>query len=589
MKHLLHMARHTIVLSWRADPKATALVGAIVLLEVGALALFALAQRWVVDTAFDSTALALAAAAVLGGVAYAVGAAGGRLVVNLQQDLAERVDITLNKEVLDITTRLRTLEHLERPEYLDRVSLLGRSTSELAGAGIALCRTASAVISVALSVFLLSTVHATLGLVVLLALPPIYMSMVAQRHRERARRRAATDERRDARLHKLAIEAGSAQQIRVMGSERLIDDWADAARLRLIRLQVKAYLAATGWQITGWVIYSAGFAAALAIAAGMVGVGAITLGSLVLVVTLGTRLRAEVRLAVGSIQQVARAATAAQHYVWLRDFDRAAVVSAGTRPVTARVGRIELRGVSFTYPGATAPVLRDVNLTLEAGQTVALVGLNGAGKTTLVKLLMGMYDPTDGAVLLDGRPMSDFVAEGWRRRTSGAFQDSSRFKITVAEAVGIGDLDRVDDATAIRRAIDATGVDTIVDRLPDGVDTLLDRSMGGHELSGGQWQRLALARAYMREEPNLQVLDEPTAALDPQAEHEMHTLYSERTSDAPGLITLLVSHRFSTVRMADAIVVLRDGAVVEHGSHQSLIEAGGDYAELYESQAQQYQ
>lgn len=589
MKDLLHLARHTIVLSWRADPKAFAVVGAIVLLEVGALALFALAQRWVVDTAFDSTALALAAAAVLGGVAYAVGAAGNRVVVNLQQDLAERVDISLNREVLGITTRLRTLEHLERPEYLDRVALLGRSTSELAAAGISLCRTASAIISVGLSVFLLSTVHATLGLLVLLALPPIYMSMLAHRHRERARRKTATDERRDARLHQLSIEAGSAQQIRVMGSERLIDDWADAARLRLLRLQVKAYLAATGWQVAGWVVYSAGFAATLAIAVSRVGAGAATLGSLVLVVTLGTRLRAEVRRAVDSIQQVARAATAAQHYIWLRDFDRAAMASAGTRPVTAPVGRIELRGVSFTYPGATAPVLRDVELTLEAGQTVALVGLNGAGKTTLVKLLTGMYDPTEGTVLLDGRPMSDVDAEGWRRRTSGAFQDSTRFKTTVGEAVGIGDLDRIDDTDAVRRAIDATGVDVFVDRLPDGVDTLLDRSMGGHELSGGQWQRLALARAYMREAPDLQVLDEPTAALDPQSEHEMHALYSERTSNTPGLITLLVSHRFSTVRMADEIVVLRDGAVAERGSHRSLLEAGGDYAELYESQAQQYQ
>jgi ATP-binding cassette subfamily B protein len=588
MSALLQLARHTIALSWRADRRATIVLVAIVVLESVASVSYALAQRWLIDTAFAETAAALTAAAVVGGLAWAVSAAGNRIVVNLQQDLSERVDLTLNEEIIGISTRLRTLEHLERPEYHDRVSLLGKSTRELALAGMGLCRAASAVISVALSVILLSSVHIALGLLVLLALPPIWFSMIAQRHRERARQKSATDERRDDRLHRLAIEPDSAQQIRVAAAETLIDDWADQARARFLRVQNRSQLAATGWELLGWAVYTCGFTATLLLAIAMVGTGAATLGSFVLAVTLATRLRGEVRRAVDSIKQVAQAALAAGHYVWLRDFDRSATAASGTLPVTGPVARIELRGAGFTYPGATEPVLRGVDLTLTAGQTVALVGLNGAGKTTLVKLLTGMYDPTEGDVLLDGRPLPAFDAASWRRRTSGAFQDSFRLRTQIDEAVGVGDLDRADDAARIRLAMEATGVHVFVDRLPKGAATMLDRSMGGHELSGGQWQRLALARAHMREEPNLQILDEPTAALDPQAEHEVHELYAAQTANATGQITLLVSHRFSTVRMADLIVVLKGGTIVERGTHQDLMAADGAYAELYESQASQY-
>lgn len=587
MRHLMAMARRTMALSWRADPRATALVGVIVLFEAGALALFALTQRWVVDSAVEGTATALAAAAALGGTAYMITAAGSRLLVTLQQDLSERVDIMLNEEILTISTRLRKLEHLERPEFHDRMAALGKGTGRLAASGIALSRTAAAVLSVALSVLLLAAIHPALGLLVLLALPPIGTGMIAQRGMERSHRVAAEDERRDVSLHRLSISADSAQQIRVMGAAHRIDQWADSARRRHLRLQTRAMFAATGWRVTGWAVYTAGFAATLVIAADEVGSGTATLGGLILVATLGTRLRAEVSRAVDSILQVSQAADTAAHYVWLREYERSAADANGTRPA-GPVSRIELRDVAFAYDEGAEPVLRGVNLTLEAGRTVALVGRNGAGKTTLVKLLTGMYDPTSGTILFDGAPMSELDAETWRRRTSGAFQDSMRLKTTVAEAVGVGDLEHVEDRSRIRRAIEATGTDAFVNALPDGADTLLDPAMGGQDLSGGQWQRLALARAHMREDPGLLILDEPTAALDPQAEHEIHTLYADRTASAPEQITLVVTHRFSTVRSADLIVVLDAGAVVETGSHEALMASGGKYADLYERQAGQY-
>jgi ATP-binding cassette subfamily B protein len=588
MNAILQLARHTITLAWRAAPGITIVVGALVVLEAFAAVCIALSQRWIVDNTDTGALAALVIVAVLGGFAYAVNAAGNRIVTNLSQTLAEHVDRTLNEEIIGISTRVPTLEHLERPEFHDRVTLLGKSTYELAHSGIGLVRAASATVSVVLSVILLSSVHIALGLLVLLAFPPIWTSMVAQRHRAEAQKRAAAEERRDERLHRLAVEPESAQQIRVMGAADVIDTWADEARVRYLSTRDRGLAVAIGWELAGWAVYMLGFAATLALAAGMVGSGAATLGSFVLAVTLATRLRGEVRRTVESIKQVARGATAAEHYVWLRDHGRDQAAAAGTVQVTGPVRRIELRGAGFTYPGAPEPVLRGIDLTLEAGQTIALVGLNGAGKTTLVKLLTGMYPPTEGEVLLDGRPVSEFDAASWRRQTTGAFQDSFRLKTTVAEAVGVGDLDRVDDADRIRLAIEETGVHAFVDRLPEGTDTLLDRSMGGHELSGGQWQRLALARAHMRTDANLQVLDEPTAALDPQAEHEMHELYEARTTDAAEQITLLVSHRFSTVRMANLIVVLKDGTIVEQGTHAGLMASGGAYAALYESQASQY-
>jgi ATP-binding cassette subfamily B protein len=588
MNALLQLARHTLALAWRSDRRATIALGALVVLEAFAAVGFALSQRWIVDNAGTGAVVALAIAAILGGIAAAVNAAGNRIVNLLRENLAERVDLTLNEEVIGISTGVPTLEHLERPEFHDRVSLLGKSTYELALSGIGLARAGSAAVSVVLSVILLSGIHIALGLLVLLAFPPIWMSMIAQRHREAARRRAAADERRDERLHRLAVEPESAQQIRVMAAADAIDAWADESRARHLRVRDRGLLAATGWELLGWGIYTLGFTATIALAISMVGMGAATLGSFVLAVTLATRLRGEVRRTVESIKQVAQAATAAEHYVWLKDYAQLERAAAGADPVTGPVGRIELRGAGFTYPGAAAPVLHGVDLTLEAGQTVALVGLNGAGKTTLVKLLTGMYAPTEGEVLLDGRPLADFDPASWRRHTTGAIQDSFRLKTTVSEAVGVGDLEHAGDAERIRLAIEATGVQAFVDRLPEGTETLLDRSMGGHEPSGGQWQRLALARAHMRTDSNLQVLDEPTAALDPQAEHEVHELYAERTANATGRITLLVSHRFSTVRMADLIVVLDNGEIVERGTHRDLMASRGAYAALYESQANQY-
>jgi ATP-binding cassette subfamily B protein len=218
---------------------------------------------------------------------------------------------------------------------------------------------------------------------------------------------------------------------------------------------------------------------------------------------------------------------------------------------------------------------------------VAIVGENGAGKTTLVKLLSGMYRPTSGRILVDGVNLADMPSDAWRARLSGAFQDFFRFELTAGRSVGLGDLPRLDERPAVLAAVERAGAADVVERLAAGLDTQLGPTWdGGVELSFGQWQKLALARGFMRDAPHLLVLDEPTAALDAETEHALFERYAA-AARGDG-ITILVSHRFSTVRMADSIVVLDGARVVESGSHESLMARGGHYAELYGIQAAAY-
>jgi ATP-binding cassette subfamily B protein len=237
-------------------------------------------------------------------------------------------------------------------------------------------------------------------------------------------------------------------------------------------------------------------------------------------------------------------------------------------------------------------VLEDVDLRLPAGGTVAIVGDNGAGKSTLVKLIARFYEPTEGRVSVDGVDLRELDVEAWRARLSAGFQDFARFELAAREVVGVGDLPRAADAPAVEAALARAGATQVVADLPAGLDTPLGPSFeDGHDLSGGQWQKLALGRAFMRESPLVLLLDEPTASLDAEAEHELFDRYAagaRRAAAATGAITVLVSHRFSTVRTADTIVVLSGGRVTETGSHAQLMARGGEYAALYELQASGY-
>ena len=246
--------------------------------------------------------------------------------------------------------------------------------------------------------------------------------------------------------------------------------------------------------------------------------------------------------------------------------------------------------MSFAYPDREVAALSDVSLKLPAGGVIALVGENGSGKSTLVKLLCGFYRPTAGRILVDGEDLAAMSIEAWRARVCAAFQDYANFEFVVHESVGVGEVAQIGRKELVAGALGRAGGAALAELEPGGLDTMLGRKWGGTDLSGGQWQKLALARALVRENPLLVVFDEPTAALDAAAEHEMFERFAAeaRSGEAAGRVTLLISHRFSTVRMADAIAVIDQGRLKEFGSHRALMAKGGLYAELFELQAKAY-
>jgi ATP-binding cassette subfamily B protein len=245
----------------------------------------------------------------------------------------------------------------------------------------------------------------------------------------------------------------------------------------------------------------------------------------------------------------------------------------------------EFRNVSFTYPGTNRTVLHNFNFTLSPGERIALIGENGQGKTTVVKLITRLYDPTEGQILLDGVDLRDYSLEDLHRHIGVIFQDFMRFEMTARENIAVGRVDQPHSESDLEDAAHKSLADEVVKKLSGGYDQILGRRFeGGVELSGGEWQKIALARAYLRD-AQLLILDEPTAALDARSELEVFERFAELTL---GKMALLISHRFSTVRMADRIVVLSGGRLIEEGNHEQLMRAGGLYAEMFEMQAASY-
>ena len=263
----------------------------------------------------------------------------------------------------------------------------------------------------------------------------------------------------------------------------------------------------------------------------------------------------------------------------------AARVTPARVPPRGRPLAIELRSVSFRYPGHEAWALRDVSFTLAPGEKLGLVGENGAGKSTLVKLLLRLHDPTEGQILYGGVDLRDMDPHDLRSRVGAVFQDFVRYQFTAAENIGLGNPAHLEDRARIEEAARRGGAAGVIEGLPQRYDTVLGGWFErGHEISAGQWQKLAVARAFMREAEVL-ILDEPTASIDAESEHELFQHFQALAADRTAIV---ISHRFSTVRIADRIAVLHGGRLEELGSHHQLIEAGGRYAHLFQLQAQGY-
>jgi ATP-binding cassette subfamily B protein len=387
----------------------------------------------------------------------------------------------------------------------------------------------------------------------------------------------------------MATTAGPGKEVRVAGTAaRLLEQrrrawaqwWSDVGRARWV---------SAAWNGGAWALFGVGYVAAIAfVAYGL----AASPGNVLLALAAGANLSRYLGVTVGQAEFLRWTIDATRRLVWLERY-AAQHEDTADRPVPDRLrGGIRLEHVSFRYPGTDALVLDEVNLELPARSVVALVGENGAGKTTLVKLLCKFYAPTTGHISVDGTDLARVSTSSWRARLAGAFQDFFRFEFLARTTIGLGDLPRADERPVLETAVERAGAGDVVARMPRGLDTQLGPTWHeGVELSFGQWQKLALARGFMRDAPLLVVLDEPTAALDAETEHALFERFAAASHAAndDGRITVLVSHRFSTVRMADLIVVLDGARVAEAGSHQQLMARNGLYAELYGIQAKAYQ
>jgi ATP-binding cassette subfamily B protein len=395
----------------------------------------------------------------------------------------------------------------------------------------------------------------------------------------------------------MATTAPPGKEVRVTGiGGRLLEKRREAWE-GWYRLVSRARWDSALWHTLAWGIFGAGYLGAVVfVSVALHG----TAAQVLLVLAAGSRLSAYISATVGEIGFLRGIwLDGSRRLAWLEDY-AAALAEDADVPVPDRLTRgIRLEHVCFSYPGSARRALEDVNLELPAGKVVALVGENGAGKSTLVKLLCRMYQPDSGQILVDGVSLARMPASDWRARLAGAFQDFFRFEFRARHTVGLGDVSRIDDAAAVTAAVARAGAGDVVAGLGAGLDTQLGATWpGGAEVSFGQWQKFALARGFMRDHPLLLVLDEPTAALDAETEHALFERYAAvaqgghssvgAANHSDGRITLLVSHRFSTVRMADLIVVLDGAHIAEVGSHEELVANGGPYAELYEIQAAAY-
>jgi ATP-binding cassette subfamily B protein len=507
----------------------------------------------------------------------------------VQRRFRDKVTIALESHVATLLASIATIAHHERPEYLDRLAVLRNQVFMLDHMYMSLFTTCAWILRLVVTVGLLVSIHPALALLLLFALPTVLTSAWRPGVERGAYERGAQANRLARHLFDIATTAPAGKEVRVTGiGDRLIKERRLAWEFGNRPISAARWRTAA-WHTAAWAIFGAGYVAAIVFVAYGLGAPA---GDVLLALAAGSRLSFYVGATVGEIGFLRGVwMDAAIRLAWLEDYSNSLVVNAD-QPAPARLARgIRFEHVSFAYPGTDRLVLNDVNLDLPAGSVVAVVGENGAGKSTLVKLLAKMYEPTSGRILIDQTELSRIAPAEWRARLAGAFQDFFRFEFVARHTVGVGDVPRLDDEPAVVTAVSRAGADDVIVKLTGGLETQLGRSWpSGVDVSFGQWQKLALARGFMRDEPIVLVLDEPTAALDAETEHALFERYAAAVRDdsSEGRITILVSHRFSTVRMADLIVVLDGARVVEMGSHDALMARGGQYSQLYGIQAAAY-
>ena len=507
--------------------------------------------------------------------------------------MVELVSLKVDSELIALTNRIPTIEYHDRPAFADKLALVRQGRQSFASAVQIVGLSARAALLSVGAIAIMASIDVRFLLLPLFAVPRVLAGVRAQQLMRKAQDAYAEPLRMRAHIYGRIASAAAGKEIRVFGLERALTDrwWALTRKIRYERDH--ANWGGAGWLMLGDAAFMAAYVAAIGWVVIRAARGEIGVGDVALTATMAATLVGVITLVTTLGQALPQLLLMLERYHWLEDFAKPAAPPMA-RPVIppppALQRGIEVDAVSFAYPDRDAPALSDVSLSLPAGGVIALVGENGSGKSTLVKLLCGFYRPTAGRILVDGQDLADLGIDAWRSRVCAAFQDYANFEFQVHESIGVGEVAQIGRRDLAAGALDRAGGAALAELQPAGLDTMLGRQWGGAELSGGQWQKLALARALFRPNPLLVVFDEPTAAIDAAAEHEMFARFAAeaRSGEAAGRVTLLISHRFSTVRMADAIAVLDKGRLKEFGSHKALMAKGGLYAELFELQASAY-
>jgi len=578
---------------WRQDRRKAALSASLMLAGAAAAPLAAFALSRLVTYAVAGRVLAAAVAGVLLAVLAVAALTFSHFAHVAYFELSELNLLDFNDRIIELVNGAPGLAHHERPEFADRLTVLQQEVQQFRTGLQAMLSLAGLAVAMVITAALLAGVAPALLALPVLALVPQWAGRGAERLIDRAKLRTSSQNRRALGLFHLATEAGPAKELRVSRLQDEVLRRHAALWSEVTAALGRANLAAAALRAGGQLVFAAGYTAGVLLVVRDAVHGHRSIGDVVLSISLAVQVNQQISTAFPLLQDLQRICSAFRHLRELRAGIAVLDETPGDAVPPERLEReIRFEDVEFGYPGAPGPVLRGVDLRIRPGTAVALVGENGAGKSTLVKLLCGFYRPTRGRILVDGVDLRELSVERWRERIAAGFQDFARYEFTAQDAVGVGDLPRIADTEAVTRALGRANGADLIDSLPEGLRTPLGAgNPGGAELSGGQWQKLALGRALMREEPLLVVLDEPTSALDAESEHLLFERYAEqahRMGQRTGAVTLFVSHRFSTVRMADLILVIDDGRVAEAGGHAELMALGGLYAELYSIQAGAY-
>jgi ABC-type multidrug transport system fused ATPase/permease subunit len=580
--------------AWRRVPTALAMMLVVCALSVAATTGLALSLRAVIDASAHGSMRTAIVAAFVAALCCGVTVTFQHTIWDLLQMLTDDAGLEIRRQITTWITGIEGLDHLERTDIRDRLDNAHTNSWRISMSLWQLVLAVRSALQLGVMLLVLGTVSPWLLLLLPFAALPLWFD-----HRGKqavVRTELATTEtfRLQRHLFHIGTRADTGKDIRVAGAgeaiaRRQAAAWDDVAYLRY-RAQVRA----AAWKLGGWVVLASGFVGALALVCYQASHGRSTPGDVVMAVTVASGLRQIVQQVIGRTASTLSTRSAMDSYQWLQQYAATeAARTAGSAPAPARLSTgITFENVTFRYPGTHRRALDDISIHIPAGTVVAIVGEYGSGKTTLVKLLAKFYQPDEGRITVDGADLAQLDTTQWRARMSAAFQDFARLETSFAEGVGLGDLPHLTDRERIARAVSDADATTLVERLPDGIDTLLGREIGGVDLSEGQWQRVALARSVMRQDPLVFVLDEPTASLDAPSEHAIFRRQMSRARqlvDRTGAITVIVSHRFSTVTGADLILVLERGRLVEAGTHAELsVLDRGRYADLYGIQATAY-